>query len=110
MMPVRCDTPWSQQGKGMVTGYMVVPSNHADQVRKYIFRLTDLNGKAITDYEAKVETINPDGNFQRAVVRWPIDVAAPGSYHLVGLAIDKDGKELARVAPRMVSVHMSQGY
>jgi hypothetical protein len=110
MMPIRCDTPWTQDTKGLVTGYMAVPPNQADQVKKYIFRLVDLGGKPITDYEAKVETIQPDGNFKRATVRWPIDVAAPGSYHLVGLAIDKEGKELARVAPRMVSVHMSPGY
>jgi hypothetical protein len=89
---------------------MVVPPNQADQVKKYIFRLVDLNGKPITDYEAKVEVMNPEGNFARASTRWPIDVAPPGTYHLVGMAIDKDGKELARVAPRMVSVHMTQGY
>jgi hypothetical protein len=110
MMPVRCDTPWGQETKGQVTAYMVVPPNHADLVHKYIFRLMDLNGRAITDYEGKIETINPDGNFKRATVRWPIDVAAPGAFHLVGMAIDKEGKELARVAPRMVSVHMNPGY
>jgi len=37
-------------------------------------------------------------------------LAAPGTYHLLGIVYDKAGKELTRVAPRMVSANMQPGY
>ena len=110
MMPVRCDTPWTQEGKGRVTGYLALPPNHLDQIGKVVFRLVDLEGKAIADFEGQTETISAEGQFFRAKAEWPIDVAPPGGHQLLGVVFDKQGQELTRVAPRMVSVHNVQGY
>ena len=60
--------------------------------------------------EGEIETIESEGKYQRAVAHWPGDLAAPGSYHLLGIVYDKAGKELTRVAPRMVSANMQPGY
>ena len=62
------------------------------------------------DYPATIETFEAVGNFQRAVAHWPSDVAIPGAYQLTGIVYGKDGNELTRVAPRMVSVNMTPGY
>jgi len=110
MMPIRCDTPWGQDTKPMVTGYMALPPDQAQEVSKIIFRLLDTQGQKIQDYEGQIETINADGHFLRARAQWPSDVAAPGTHLLLGIVYDKDGKELTRVAPRMVSVNNEQGY
>jgi hypothetical protein len=110
MMPVRCDTPWNQPSKPNVVGYRVVPPNQADQVGKYVFRIVDLEGKTLGDFDGTVEQINAEGKFARAKAEWPNDLAAPGAYQLIGIALDKNGQELCRVAPRMVSVHNDPGY
>ena len=110
MMPLRCDTPWGQPARPQVTGMMAVPPNQAEQIGKFVFRLLDTEGKTLSDFEGKLETFEATGKFQRAVAAWPVDLAAPGTYLLVGLAFDKQGHELARVAPRMVSVQMNQSY
>ena len=110
MMPIRCDTPWNQPTKAFVTGLMAVPPNQADAIGKYVFRLLDLDGQTLGDFEGKVETINAEGKFQRARAEWPTDLAVPGEHQLIGIAYDKNGKEFARVAPRLVSVNMSPGY
>jgi len=110
MMPLRCDTAWTQPTKAFVTGLMAVPPNQADAVGKYVFRLLDLDGQTLGDFEGKVESINAEGKFQRARAEWPTDLAIPGEHQLIGIVYDKSGKELARVAPRMVSVNMTPGY
>ena len=89
---------------------MAVPPNQADAVGKYVFRLTDLDGQQIGQFDGQVETINAEGKFQRARAEWPTDLAIPGEHQLIGIAYDKSGQELARVAPRMVSVNNSPGY
>lgn len=38
------------------------------------------------------------------------DEAAPGAYLPLGIIYDGDGKELTRVAPRLVSVNNTAGY
>ena len=110
MTPVRCDTAWTQDSKPQITGYMAIPPNHAEQIGKVIFRVLDLDGKTLSDYEGKIETFDAEGNFQRAVAQWPNELAAPGVFHLFGIVYDKHSKELTRVAPRMVSVNMQPGY
>jgi hypothetical protein len=110
MMPVRCDTPWNQKTKALVTGLMAMPPNHAEAIGKVVFRLLDTEGKTIGEYPGEIETIQAEGNFQRAKATWPTDVAAPGAYLLLGIVYDKQGRELTRVAPRMVSVHNLPGY
>jgi hypothetical protein len=44
------------------------------------------------------------------IAEWPVDLSAPRAYHLIGIALEKQGQELCRVAPRMVSVHNDLGY
>ncbi len=110
MMPIRCDTAWNQPTKALVTGLMAVPPNQADSVAKYAFRLTDLDGQQIGEFAAQVDVINAEGKFQRARAEWPSDLAIPGEHQLLGIAYDTSGKELARVAPRLVSVNNSPGY
>ena len=110
MMPIRCDTAWTQNSKPQVTGLMAVPPNHSDEIGKVVFRLLGLDEKHFGDFEGEIETFESEGSFQRAVAHWPNDVAAPGRYHLVGIVYDKTGKELTRVAPRMVSANMQPGY
>lgn len=110
MMPVRCDTPWKQTTRAMVTGQMALPPNFTDQIGKIVFRLIGTDGQTIAEYPAQVEPLESAGDFQRATATWPTDVAAPGAHFLLGLVYDRHGKELTRVAPRMVSVHMQPGY
>lgn len=110
MFPVRCDTAWGQPGKPMVTGLMGLPPNFSDDIGKVAFRIIDLKGKKLGEFDGKIETFQSEGNFQRASAQWPNDLAIPGAHQLVGVVYDKSGKELARIAPRMVSVNMQPGY
>jgi hypothetical protein len=110
MMPIHCDTAWGQNTKPQVTGYMALPPDQSDQIGKVIFRLISLNGSTLGEYPWKIETIESEGRFRRLTAQWPSDLATPGTYHLLGIVYDKNGKELTRVAPRMVSVNMTPGY
>jgi hypothetical protein len=110
MMPLRCDTAWTQNSRPQVTGYIAVPPNRSDQIGKIIFRLLDLNGGTLGDFPGQIETFEAEGNFQRAIARWPSDLATPGAHELLGIVYDKRGNELTRVAPRLVSVNMNPGY
>ncbi len=110
MFPIRCDTAWTQPTKPSVLGYMALPPNHIGSIGKVSFRVLDLDGRKLGEFDGKIETFEPVGNFQRASAQWPNDVAIPGAHHLLGIVYDKSGKELTRVAPRMVSVNMAPGY
>jgi hypothetical protein len=110
MMPIRCDTPWAQNTKPHVTGYIALPPDHADQIAKIIFRVSDLGGTTMGEFPAKIEVFEKQSNFQRAAGRWPSDLAVPGAHQLTAIVSDKKGKELTRIAPRMVSVNMNPGY
>ena len=110
MTPVRCDTAWTQNSKPQVTAFMALPPNQTEQIGKVIFEVLGTNGKSRGGFEGRVETFQAEGDFKRAVAQWPSDLASPGAYHLLGVVYDKSGKELTRVAPRMVSVNMSPGY
>ncbi|HVR74346.1 MAG TPA: sugar-binding protein [Planctomycetota bacterium] len=111
LMPLRCDTAWSQPGKSpVVTAQIALPPNHASLVGKVLFRLVSLDGGALGEHEGKRETIEEEGSFARMTATWPIDAAPPGGYHVLAVILDREGKELSRVAPRLVSVNMSPGY
>ena len=110
MAPIRCDTPWTQNTKPQVTGYLAIPPDYSGEIGKIIFRVSDLKGTALGDFPGKIETFEAAGNFRRAVARWPSDLAVPGAHQLTGIVYGKDGNELTRVAPRMVSVNMTPGY
>lgn len=110
MAPLRCDTPWTQETNALVTGLMALPPNQRDQIGKVVFRVLDTAGQTIQDFPAEIETLNEEGRFWRARAQWPTDVAVPGAHLLLGLIYDTDGQELARVAPRLVSVHNAPGY
>ena len=110
MFPVRCDTAWTQSGKPHVLGYMALPPNHTESVGKVAFRILGVDGKKLGEFEGKIETFEPNGNFRRASASWPASLAMPGAHHLSGVVYDKSGKELTRVAPRMVSVGITPGY
>lgn len=110
MMPLRCDTPWNQPTKAMVTGKLALPPDHADQVGKVVFRVSDLEGKTLGEYAGEVKTLHAGGRFQLAEAQWPSDVAVPGLHTMVAIVQDHSGKELCRVAPRMVSAGWVQGY
>jgi hypothetical protein len=110
MFPVRCDTAWGQETKPQVTAYLAIPPGQAKQVGKVVFQLLDTEGQTLAEHEAKLEVLQEEGGFLRAMAQWPTDSAAPGTYLLVGVVHDQDGKVRARVAPRMVSVHNTQGY
>ena len=110
MFPIRCDTAWGQPGKPQVTGLMALPPNFTDQIGKVAFRVLDLTGKKLGEFDGKIETFEAEGNFRRASAEWPSDLALPGAYHLLGVVYDKSGKELTRSAPRRVSVNMQPGY
>lgn len=109
MTPVRCDTAWTQPTNAMVTGRMALPPD-AEGLGKVVFRLLDTQGGTIAEYEGKPEAIDTEGRFFRTSAQWSTDEAPPGAYFLLGIVYDRDGRELTRVAPRMVSVNNEQGY
>jgi hypothetical protein len=110
MFPIRCDTAWTQPTKPQVTGHLAIPPNVREQIGKVVFRLLDTHGEQVADYEAVVQPIEPDGGFSWATAVWPSDLVAPGHYLLTGVVYDREAKERARVAPRMVSDHMQPGH
>ena len=110
MFPVRCDTAWTQPTKPHVFGYMALPPNHTENIGKVTFRVVGLDGQKLGEFDGKIETFEKQGNFQRASAQWPNTLAVPGAHHLLGIVYDKSGKELTRVAPRMVSVGITSGY
>jgi hypothetical protein len=110
LAPIRCDTPWTQKTKALVTGKITLPPDHADQIGKIIFRVSDLEGKTLGEYPAERKPINEAGRFYLAEAQWPIDVAIPGLHTLIAVLYDQSGKELCRIAPRQVSTGIAQGY
>ncbi len=110
MFPIRCDTAWGQPAKPHVTGLMALPPNFSDDIGKVAFRILDLEGKKLGEFDGTIETFEAGGNFRRASAQWPNDLAIPGAHQVVGVVYDKSGKELSRIAPRLVSVNMQPGY
>jgi hypothetical protein len=110
MMPVRCDTAWTQDTKALVTGKICLPPGQQNAIGKIVFRVSDLEGKTLGEYPASKTVSLPGSDFAIAEAQWPSDVAVPGAHTLIAIVYDKEGHELTRVAPRMVSVGMTQGY
>ncbi|HZN35916.1 MAG TPA: sugar-binding protein [Pirellulaceae bacterium] len=110
LAPMRCDTPWTQRTKALVTGQVALPPDHADQVGKIVFRVSDLEGKALGEYPAQRRTLHEAGRFYLAEAQWPSDVAVPGLHTVVAVLHGSGGQELCRVAPRLVSAGWVQGY
>jgi hypothetical protein len=110
MLPIRVDVPWTQSTKAHAYGQIALPPNQLDQIGRVVFRLTGLDGAELGTFDAERETIEPDGTFVKATAHWPVDVAPPGAHHVSAVVYDKDGQELTRVAPRLVSVNWVTGY
>ena len=110
MLPMRCDTPWTQKTKAMVTGKIALPPDHADQIGKIMFRVVDLEGKTLGEYPAERKPLHEEGRFYLAEAQWPSDVAVPGLHNVLAVVHGKSGDELCRVAPRLVSAGWVQGY
>jgi len=58
---------------------------------------SDLKGAVLGEFPGKIETFEAAGNFQRAVARWPSDLATAGRTPTHGIVYGKDGNELTRV-------------
>ena len=110
MMPMRCDTAWSQHHKARAHGEISLPPNHRDDVGTIVFHLTDLAGRTLGDFEAQPQAMHSEGGFSKAAARWPNDLAPPGGHHVTAVVYDTQGAELTRVAPRLVSTGMQLGY
>ena len=67
---------------------------------------------------APLVKLSPSGRFLKSfgagMFAFPhgihIDRAAPGLHHVTAIVFDRDGQELTRIAPRLVSVNMNPGY
>ncbi len=110
MMPMRCDTAWSQTTRAEAYGTICLPPNLGESVGKIVFRVTDLSGSTLGEFEATSSSFLDEGGFASATAHWPIDLAPPGNYQVMAMVYDPAGQELTRVAPRLVSTSMKQGY
>ena len=110
MMPIRCDTAWGQPERARAHGKISLPPNQHDAVGKIVFRLSGLAGETLAEFEAESQPLEKEGRFITATATWPVDVASPGGHHVTAIVYDTAGKELTRVAPRLVSTSMQQGY
>lgn len=110
LAPMRCDTAWSQKTKALSLGQIALPPDYADQIGNIVFQLTDLSGKALGHHPAERRTLHEAGRFYIAEARWPADAAPPGQHTVIAILHDKSGKELSRIAPRLVSAGWTQGY
>jgi hypothetical protein len=111
MMPMRVDVPWSQDAKPHVEAKIAMPPLGGDSVGLIEFQLTSLDGSSIGKYEADdQQVIQKDGDFIVRKARWPLAVAPAGRYQVQAVVFDRSGAELTRIAPRLTSVHMEQGY
>lgn len=111
MMPLRVDVPWGQPGEPQVVGQIALPPNRADEVGRVVFQVVDLAGNVVGEFEAATERkLAPEGDFIVREARWPASMAAPGTFDVRAVVYSHEGEELTRVAPRLVSVNMQQGY
>jgi Carbohydrate family 9 binding domain-like len=111
IMPMRVDAPWSQEGAPQCVGRIAMPPAGRDQLGRIVFQVNDLHGKLIGEFAADNTVIlGNDERFELREARWPTAVAPPGRCQVHAVVYDRDGKELTRVAPRLVSVNMEPGY
>ena len=111
MMPIRIDVPWQQDAAPRVEARIAIPPPARDVVGRIDFELRSLDDEPLGRYEAaEEEFLDDDGQFLVRTARWPLAVAPAGGYQVRAVAFDRSGTELTRVAPRLVSVNMEQGY
>src|SRR5215471_16337571 len=110
LAPMRCDMAWNQKTKALVTGQVALPPRQEEQIGKIVFQISDLSGKNLGEYAADRKTIQDEGKFYLAEAQWPADAAISGQHTVVAILFDKSGQELCRVAPRLHSAGMTQGY
>lgn len=111
MMPIRIDVPWNQRTPPQVEAFVAMPPNRSAEVGRVEFVLTNLRGEALDEFPADEEQIiEHEGDFVRRAARWPTTLAASGAYLVQAIVYDHDGQELTRVAPRLTSTNMDQGY
>lgn len=110
LTPMRCDVVWNQPTKALASGKIALPPDQAEQIGRIVFRVSDLDGKLLGEYPAEQRTLNAAGKFYVAEAQWPADAAISGQCTIVAAVHDKNGKELARVAPRLMSAGWTQGY
>jgi hypothetical protein len=111
LMPMRVDVPWKQTATPVVRASIALPPNRSEEIGRIVFVLTDLRGQTIGEYPAdQEEIIQPQGDFVRRSAAWPVALAAAGTYHVTSIVSDQHGQELTRIAPRLSSVNMDQGY
>ena len=111
MMPIRIDTPWSQNGVPHVVARIAIPPQRHEQIGRITFQVVDLAGTPLGSFAATQETtLQAEHHFVTRSARWPADLAAPGTYTAYAIVYDNAGQELTRVAPRMVSVNSVLGY
>jgi len=110
LSPIRCDMAWNQKTKALVTGQVALPPHQAEQIGKIVFQISDLSGKKLGEYAADRKTIQEEGKFYLAEAQWPADAAISGQHTVIAVLYDISGQELCRVAPRLHSAGMAQGY
>lgn len=111
MMPIRVDTAWNQDTEPQAHASIALPPNRLEEIGKIEFQLLNTSGKVIAEYSAAEKSVlQQQGNFVARTAHWPNAVAAPGAYHVQAVVYDRSGAELCRIAPRLVSVNMNQGY
>lgn len=110
MMPIRVDVDWTQSGVPLAHAAIAIPPNLLQEIGRVEFRLLDLEGKEIAVLEAVDAPLGVDPTFVRRTATWPASSTPPGSFHIYAVVYDKGSKELARIAPRLVSVNMEPGY
>lgn len=111
MMPLRVDVPWGQTDEPQVVGQIALPPRRESEIGRIAFQVLDLSGNVQGEFEAdERRELAPGGDFAVREARWPASTAAPGTFEVRAIVYDKAGKELTRIAPRLVSVNMEQGY
>ena len=110
MLPLRVDTAWGQPTKPHSTGVIAIPPGQAAQIGRIVFRLSDLDGKVLAEFPAEREVFQAEGQFIRAIARWPVAIATPGAHHVTAIVFDHEWNQLARIAPRLTSVNWEIGY
>jgi hypothetical protein len=111
MMPMRVDVPWVQKSEPRTVAQIAVPPNRRSQIGRVVVELISTTGEIVAEFNADDEdTLERQGDFVRRAASWPATIASAGSYHVQAIAYDRNGEPLTRVAPRLVSVNMEQGY
>jgi hypothetical protein len=112
MMPVRIDNLWDQTSLPLQTsGQIAIPPGKSREIGQIVFCVSSLNGQSLGEFPAETEaSLDPDHLFLRRAACWPATLAAPGQFQVQAVIRDPSGKELSRVAPRLMSVNSMPGY